>query len=357
MTFRAIDDLAYEKLDDDYLVVVPGQSHVARLTDDAARAFELALSGTERVPGSLAKAMAGLVEIGIVQTDDWSRRRVIQLGGVATAAAVTLIALPSVAAAASSPPTTGSTTTSSTLPNPSPPDGLFIDNGPSSVSLWNGVLTTPITGLDNPRGLAYHSGDDVLYIVNRGNGTISSWDGGTLTNNVVTGLSNPEGLVVDPSSGDLFVAHGTVVSRWDGTTLTTPITGLNSPRGLAFHPLTGDLYIANVSSNAISRWDGSTLTNNVVTGLGGPEQITFQPGTANLYIANLNGDSVSRWDGSTLTTPITGIDQPLGVAFDPSGSDLYISKLGNGTISQWDGSTLTNNVVTGLSSPRFLTYI
>lgn len=274
MTFRAIDDLAYDKLEDDYLVVVPGQSHVARLTDDAARAFELAISGTDEVPDSLTNAMAGLVEIGVVQTDEWSRRRVIQLGGVAAAAAVTLIALPSVAAAASSPPTTASSTTSSTLPDPSPPDGLYIDNGPSSVSLWDGVLTTPITGLDNPRGLAYHSGDDVLYVVNRGNGTISSWDGGTLTNNLVTGLSNPEGLVADPSSGDLFVAHGTVVSRWDGTTLTTPITGLNSPRGLAFHPLTGDLYISKLGNGTISRWDGSTLTNNVVTGLTSPRFLT-----------------------------------------------------------------------------------
>lgn len=53
--------------------------------------------------------MAGLVELGLVRTDVWSRRRVLQLGGAASAATVAVIALPGIAAAASS---TTSTTSS-----------------------------------------------------------------------------------------------------------------------------------------------------------------------------------------------------------------------------------------------------
>lgn len=60
--------------------------------------------------------MAALVELRLVTTDAWSRRKVHQLGGAAAAASIAIIALPSVAAAASGSGDGGGGTTS-TLPN------------------------------------------------------------------------------------------------------------------------------------------------------------------------------------------------------------------------------------------------
>jgi hypothetical protein len=110
MKFNVVADLHVEAVDGDRLVMVPGRDHVLHLKGADAEAFELARGGVDVVPAHLESAMAGLVELGVVETDAWSRRRVIQLGGAAAAAAVAIVALPSVAAAGS-PPTTVSQTT------------------------------------------------------------------------------------------------------------------------------------------------------------------------------------------------------------------------------------------------------
>ncbi|MBS1848440.1 MAG: hypothetical protein JST73_09205 [Actinobacteria bacterium] len=82
------------------MVLIPGADQVLRLTGEQTEAFDAARAGVNEVADHLAAAMAGRVELGVVTTDTWSRRRIIQLGGAA-AARVTVIALPSIAAASS----------------------------------------------------------------------------------------------------------------------------------------------------------------------------------------------------------------------------------------------------------------
>ncbi|MBS1847286.1 MAG: hypothetical protein JST73_03325, partial [Actinobacteria bacterium] len=118
--FHVIDDLKVERVGETLLVLPPRANEVLQLQGLDAEAFELAERGVDVVPGHLAAAMAGLVELGLVQTDAWSRRRVLQLGGAAAAAAVTVVALPSVAAAASG---TGTTTP------PAPRPAIYLIGG------------------------------------------------------------------------------------------------------------------------------------------------------------------------------------------------------------------------------------
>lgn len=92
-----------ETIDDGYLILVPDAQGVIHLIGDQARAFDLAVQGVDSVPSALQAAMAGLIELGVVETNQWSRRRIIQLGGATAAAGVAMIALPSIAAAASGP--------------------------------------------------------------------------------------------------------------------------------------------------------------------------------------------------------------------------------------------------------------
>lgn len=51
------------------------------LRGDQAATFTLAQAGATDVPDHLTGAMAGLIDLGIVESDTWSRRRIIQLGG------------------------------------------------------------------------------------------------------------------------------------------------------------------------------------------------------------------------------------------------------------------------------------
>lgn len=101
MSFTVRSGSQVEKLDDAVLVYVPGRQDVFHLTGRQAQAFALAEAGASTVPDHLATEMAGLVELGVVETDAWSRRRVLQLGGAAAATTVAVVALPGVAAASS----------------------------------------------------------------------------------------------------------------------------------------------------------------------------------------------------------------------------------------------------------------
>lgn len=106
VNFTARIDLQVEALDDGFMVLIPEQGEVVHLEGRDAEAFALARGGTDEVPDPLTGPMAGLVELGLVATSAWDRRRVLQLGGATAAAAIAVIALPSVAAAASHPGTT-----------------------------------------------------------------------------------------------------------------------------------------------------------------------------------------------------------------------------------------------------------
>ncbi len=114
MKFTIADGVRAETVDDGLLVLRPGETDVLHLTGTDAEAFEVARPGIDVVPERLHEPMAGLVELGVVHTTEWSRRRVLQLGGAAAAATVAVIALPNVAAADSpgdpGGPTTGSAT-------------------------------------------------------------------------------------------------------------------------------------------------------------------------------------------------------------------------------------------------------
>lgn len=62
-------------------MLVPGADSALHLRGDQAEACALARQGSDSVPDHLQTAMAGLVELGVVDSDVWSRRWVIQLGG------------------------------------------------------------------------------------------------------------------------------------------------------------------------------------------------------------------------------------------------------------------------------------
>ncbi len=97
--------LVVEEVDGALLVLDPSRSEVLELTGAQADAFGLAEAGTatDAVPEHLVAAMAGLVELGLVEAPGWSRRRVLLAGGAAAAATVLVLALPSPVAAQSTP--------------------------------------------------------------------------------------------------------------------------------------------------------------------------------------------------------------------------------------------------------------
>ena len=129
MSFKISQDLHVERIErGGVLVLSPGSDRVLHLSGAEAEAFALAEAGARDIPERLIAPMAGLVELGVVTADGWTRRRALQLGGAAAAASVAAIALPNIAAAASHTGGDTSTTTTTVDPNPC----VLFDWGPRS---------------------------------------------------------------------------------------------------------------------------------------------------------------------------------------------------------------------------------
>ncbi len=363
MGFSVRLDVHVEDLVDGYLVLVDGADHVHRLTGAEAEAFALARRGATRVPGHLTRAMAGLVEAGIVESSTWSRRKVLQLGGASAAAGIATLALPGIAAAASpgdptAPPTTASTTTT-TPPSPSPPRGLYIsefgnDEYPGWVKVWDGSTLTPVvTDVIGPTGLAWHG--DVLYIASWMR-SLHTWDGSEVTTIVPSGpqaLSNPYGMTWH--GGLLYVAtNGSgSVGIWDGSTYDKYAFPLSVATDVAWHGTL--LYISTLIG--VYTWDGTSVANLGLTGLSSPNGLAWHDDAA--YITNNENGTVSTWNPATNTTThnvITGLSGPRGLLWHDD--VLYIVNDENGTVSTWDSATdtTTHNVITGLTRPQRLAW-
>ena len=209
-----------------------------------------------------------------------------------------------------------------------------------------------------------------LVVVPKASGTLF---GHTVTEGVattlVTGLSHPTGVAVDPS-GNVFVTDFgsgsiTVLPAATGTLFGVATTadvaetlvsgqGLIAPTGLAVDTA-GNLYVSNASASEIEVLPeasgtifGQSVTSGKLNSLV-PSSVADEPtglafdAQGNLYFANyatgtidalpvatgtLFGKSVTA---NTPATVLSGLASPCGVAFDSSGS-LYVANVGNNAI-------------------------
>lgn len=362
MGFAVRHNVHVEDIAGGYLVLVEGAGHVHQLTGDEAEAFSLARRGMDDVPERLVRAMAGLIELGIVESSTWTRRNVLLLGGAAAAAGVTTLALPGIAAAASPPDSTDPSTSSTTTTGPAPPSlprGLYIsefgeDPDPGQVGVWNGSTVTPVvTSVIGPTGLAWH--DDKLYVASWLR-SLHTWDGSMVTTIVPSGpqaLSNPYGMTWH--EGVLYVAtNGSgSVGTWDGTTYDKYAFPISVATDVAWY---GNLlYISTLVG--VFTWDGSTVTNLGIPGLSDPFALAWYDDI--LYIADNENGTVSTWDPATSTTTpdvVTGLSEPRGIVWHDG--VLYIANSASGTVTTWDPATSTTNhgVITGLTRPTDLVW-
>jgi sugar lactone lactonase YvrE len=224
------------------------------------------------------------------------------------------------------------------------------------VSVSTGYITTFITGLTAPAGLAINPLTQALYIADTGSNTVRQYSTALRSLTTVVGT----GAACTPT---------TATCGDGGSSLSANLT---APSGVAFD-LNGNLWIADTGDNRIREVITSTGTINTVVGTGatgstgdnGPAlSATMNAPSAvavdaagDLYIADQGSNAVRFVSGgsSTITTlvgtstacttvpspscgdggpaNVSALDAPTGVALDKAG-DLYITDTGTNRIRE-----------------------
>jgi DNA-binding beta-propeller fold protein YncE len=171
----------------------------------------------------------------------------------------------------------------------------------------------------------------------------------------------PNGMAFD-LSGHLFMAVGNTVLELDtnnsNATVAT-LAGLSTPEGVAYDASTGYLYVANFANgaNSVSVFNASsgalyTTISGANTGLSKPAGVAVSS-NHHLYVANNTANTVTEYDLTQITatswnpTPLrtysTNVNGPIGVAVLPAASPnpgiLFVANNGAGTITSYNTST------------------
>ena len=202
---------------------------------------------------------------------------------------------------------------------------------------------------------------DVLYVSNRGDGTIRriSPDGNITT--FASGFGDPEDLAFD-RSGNLYVADGSQnsVSRiTPAGAVSTYATGLESAAGIAFDTQ-GNLFVAEVNRETIARISPTGIVSTIATPQMSAFGLAFGPAD-NLYADSGDGNVVVKISPDGHRTPIAkgfSVFHTRGAAFGPSGN-LFVSVTGGpymNSINRVTPAGTVDTLVRNLNGPYVIAF-
>ncbi len=199
--------------------------------------------------------------------------------------------------------------------------------------------TISSASLSIPEGIWLDSSSDTLYVVDNINNSILAFDNASTLNGSVTAsriisgsnttLNSPIGIWLDATNDTLYITNwnANAILVFDNASTATgnvtpsriisgSNTGLNGPQGIWLDATSDQLYVANQFGHSVTVFDNaSTATGNIApsrtisgasTGLASPTGVWYDASTNRLYVADQFADSISVFDGgNTVTGNIT----------------------------------------------------
>ncbi|MCX6582099.1 MAG: fibronectin type III domain-containing protein [Candidatus Aminicenantes bacterium] len=200
-----------------------------------------------------------------------------------------------------------------------------------------------------------------IYWVDYATGKVqrSNTDGSSVQD-LVTGLTDANGIAVDSINGKIYWGRGTSPGKiqranLDGSSATDLITGMANVVDIALDVNNGKIYWTNNFDQKIQRanLDGSNV-QDLLTGRQDPAGISVDTINGKIYWVERVGLKICRanLDGSSvqdLITSTAGLSSPYGLELDLTNSRMYFSDFGTGKIQRanLDGTGITD-VLTGL---------
>ena len=218
-----------------------------------------------------------------------------------------------------------------------------------------------VAGLSDPDGLALDVAGGKMYWTDDEADKIQRANlDGTAIEDVVNGLSSPEGIALDLSRGNVYwTDRGTDKiqrAKLDGTGVEDVVTGLSDPDGIALDVAGGKMYWTESDAGRIRRanLDG-TDREDLVTGLSYLDDIALDATGGKMYWAHVGADKIQRanLDGTGVEDLVTGLDRPVGVTVDVRGGKVYWADVDTEMIQRanLDGTAVEDLVTTGLFHP------
>jgi hypothetical protein len=208
----------------------------------------------------------------------------------------------------------------------------------------------PITGLDQPVGVAVDATGDVFVADSQHDRLVELPASGPQAT-YASGLSYPQSVAVD-AAGDVFVTepYDNQVTEITPSKTQTPIgSGLNFPYGVAVDSQ-GDVFIADTNSDQILEVNANNTQTTVAT-------ITTEvlglavDGFGDLFLGEFEAGQVLKLTPSgTETTVGSGLRYPLNMAVDAAG-DVFIAEANEDQVIEVTASGAEMNIGSGLAQP------
>ncbi|MEX1997858.1 MAG: beta-propeller fold lactonase family protein [Candidatus Andersenbacteria bacterium] len=236
------------------------------------------------------------------------------------------------------------------------------DNVLGQANFYTNTGATTQAGLNTPLGLAYDSTNQRLFVTDASNNRVVIYDVTAITDgenavNVLgqanfttataattqAGMSSPRGVAYDSANQRLFVGDSTNnrVVVFDVTAITdgenavnvlgqanftssgaaTTQAGMNNPQGLAYDSTNSRLFVADSSNNRVTTFDVTAITDGE-------------------NAANVLGQT--SFTVSTAATTQAGMSTPSAAAYDSTNSRLFVSATGNDRVTTYNVASITN---------------
>jgi YVTN family beta-propeller protein len=187
----------------------------------------------------------------------------------------------------------------------------------------------------DPRGVAYNDDDNLIYVANYGDGTVSVINGVSYgVTKVITDVAGANGVAYDSTHNLVYVtqrdsAQLAVIDASTHTISPTVPVG-NQPHGVAYNPTSHKVYVANYADDTVTIIDANTMSvlTTVPTG-DEPAHVTVNhdPLSNKVYVSNHGSGTVTVIHGTTngvVATVSLGSSGPYGIAADTWRNLIYV---------------------------------
>ena len=197
------------------------------------------------------------------------------------------------------------------------------------------VKETPITVGSDPRGVAYNSDDNLIYVANYGDNTVSVISGATYgVVATINGVAGAHGVAYDSEHSLVYVTQrdsaqlAVIDASTNTVSLTIPVG--NQPHGVAYNPTSHKVYVANYADDTVTIIDANTMSALTTVPTGDePAHVTVNtnPFSNKVYVSNHGSGTVTVINGTTngvVTTVSLGSSGPYGIAADTWRNLIYV---------------------------------